>query len=80
MAGTQDVPEPPEDYEMSPRFQEWVLERMRVEVAQQIGAAGLDRMAVVRGANGSEEAEQGAEAEEGRTGAGAGDGEADEPA
>lgn len=75
MAG-EDAPQPPDDYEMSDRFREWVLERMRAEVAAQIGGAGLDRMAVVR----SQDAEQDAEPQEGGAGAGSGDGETGEPA
>lgn len=50
----QEAPEPPEAYEMSQKFQEWILERMRVEVAAQISGSGLDRMAVLR----SEDAEK----------------------
>lgn len=75
MAG-EEAPQPPDDYEMSQRFREWVLERMRAEVAAQISGSGLDRMAVVR----SQDAEQDAEAEEGGPGDGARDGEAGEPA
>ena len=75
MAG-EDAPQPPDDYEMSERFREWVLERMRAEVAAQVSGAGLDRMAVVR----SQDAEEDAEAEEGGAGAGARNGEAGEPA
>ncbi len=47
MAGESDVPTPPQDYEMSTTFQEWVLERMRKDVMAQVAGAGLDRMAVV---------------------------------
>lgn len=72
----RETPQPPTDYEMSDRFREWVLERMRAEVAAQVSGAGLDRMAVVR----SQDAEEGAEAEEGGAGEGTGNGEAREPA
>ena len=40
--------EPPEDYEMSPAFPDWMVERLRGEVLSQISGAGLDRMAIVK--------------------------------
>jgi hypothetical protein len=36
-------------YAMSDRFRDWAVERMRGEVLGKVGAAGLDRMAVLKG-------------------------------
>ncbi len=57
MEGQSEVPVPPEDYEMSPVFQEWVLERMRKDVMAQVSGAGLDRMALMVDSDASEGSE-----------------------
>ncbi len=36
-------------FEMSDRFRDWAVERMRGEVGGTISAAGLDRMAILKG-------------------------------
>ncbi|MEK6986037.1 MAG: hypothetical protein AABX89_06620 [Candidatus Thermoplasmatota archaeon] len=36
-------------FEMSDRFRDWAVNRMRGEVGGLIGAAGLDRMAILKG-------------------------------
>lgn len=40
--------EPPEGYEMSDAFRQWLVDSMRREVLGQVSEAGLDRMAVVK--------------------------------
>ena len=76
MAGADDVPKPPDDYEMSDDFRAWLVDRMRADVMAQVNRAGLDRVAIVR----SGDADEPGEAEEGGAGADSGDGPADEPA
>lgn len=36
-------------FEMSDRFRDWAVDRMRGEVGGLVGAAGLDRMAILKG-------------------------------
>ncbi|MGB1698005.1 MAG: hypothetical protein ACPHK8_06365 [Thermoplasmatota archaeon] len=38
---------PPEDYQMSPAFSQWMVDRLRGEVLGQVSMAGLDRMAIL---------------------------------
>lgn len=56
MAGEADA-EPPEGYEMSDAFRDWMVEQMRGEVLGQVSDAGLDRMAVVKAPDATETAD-----------------------
>ena len=47
--------EPPEGYEMSDRFRQWLVDRMRDEVLGKISESGLDRMAIVKAPEPGEE-------------------------
>ncbi len=49
MAGqAADDVAPCDDYEMTPAFQQWLVDQMRDEVMGQISGAGLDRMAILK--------------------------------
>ena len=39
---------PPDDYDLSPDFQRWLVDQMRGHVMDQVAASGLDRTAIVK--------------------------------
>src|SRR5687767_4854774 len=45
---------PCQAFEMSDRFREWAVAQMRREMAAEVGAAGLDRMAIHKAAGAKE--------------------------
>lgn len=46
---------PCEDYQMSQSFQDWMVEQLRADIMQQVSGQGLDRMAIIKAPESSEE-------------------------
>ena len=58
------------EFQMSARFKDWLMARMRDDVLGQVQAAGLDRMALLRRASSGDAAASAADAAAGTPAAG----------